>query len=328
MGSTFPVSHSVLRPSALAERVLPRYGLSDVADLSFYQRGFNDTYVAKMSDGETYYVRVYRRGWRTKDDALCELDAIEHLRRKGVPAAYPVASTAGEFLTPVDAPEGERQVAVFVEAAGERLEYGENAVDLCRTYGAAVAAMHNAWDDFTSQHDRFRLDLEHLIDQPLRLVEPMLLSRPERWEYLQRFAAAVRERIARTPALEQGFCHGDLQGWHAHMDEAGTLTFYDFDGGGVGFRAYDLAVFRWSFRFDNEELSRWEPFLEGYRARRDVADVDVEAAPLFVCARHIWHMGAHAGEAAGSGIADLHDAYYERRIGWLKELASDYAIDV
>ncbi len=40
----------------------------------------------------------------------------------------------------------------------------------------------------------------------------------------------LRERLVSLPAdrLEQGFCHGDLQGYHDHVSSEGTLTFFGF----------------------------------------------------------------------------------------------------
>lgn len=127
-------------------------------------------------------------------------------------------------------------------------------------------------------------------------------------------------------ALERGVCHGDLQGCHAKVGGEGVLTFYDFDGGGFGYRAYDLAVFRWCARLQDQETPRWEAFLSAYRAARSVSDLDLAAVPLFVRARHIWHMGVHAENASHWGYGGLNDEYYARRIEALRELESDYRI--
>jgi len=328
MIAPFPVTDSTISAQALAEHVLPEYGLEDVADLRLYQGGFNDTYVATMQDGTVYYVRAYRRSWRTREDTMCELDALNRPREKGIPAAYPITRTDGELLTEVAAPEGERYVAVFEEAEGKMLSYEGASEELCTAYGTVVAAMHNAWDDFESPHDRFRLDLEHLIDGPVKRVTPLLAHRPDDLDYLKRFTAAVRGRIVDIPKLEVGYCHGDLQGFHAHMDENGVLTFYDFDCGGFGYRAYDLAVFRWSARLDDQELPRWEAFLKVYREHRLVSDANIDAVPLFVCARHIWHMGVHAQNAPTWGYGALNDAYYNRRLEWLRALEKDYELRI
>ncbi len=330
MGRAFPVVHSMLSPEALARQVLPAYGIGDVEDVRLFQAGFNDTYRVRTKRDEAYFLRVYRRGWRTREDARCELDALDHLRRRGIPVAFPLERQDGGFLTSVEAPEGDRFAALFVEAPGTPLSYEADPVPTARKYGSAVAAMHNALEGFTSAFDRFQIDLEHLIDAPLSRVAPLLANRPDAWAYLKRFGHVVRQAIVDLPAeeLEQGFCHGDLQGYHAHVDDNGVLTFYDFDGGGFGLRAYDLAVFRWCARLEAQEELRWTAFLAAYRAVRRVSDLELEAVPLLVCARHIWHMGVHAQNAPHWGFGALDDGYFDRRIGWLRALASDYGIVV
>jgi len=330
MTAPFPAAHSILSPQALAAQVLPAFGIGAGADVRFFQGGFNDTYRVARANGSVYFLRVYRRGWRTREDALCELDVLAHLHRKGIPVAYPIAKPDGSFLHDVDALEGARFAALFALAQGRELTYAEDPASVARAYGTAVAAMHNALDDFESPHERFHVDLEHLIDRPLRFVEPILSRRAEDWDYLTPFAGAVKHAIEALPEkdLERGVCHGDLQCYHANVDENGVLTFYDFDGGGFGYRAYDLAVFRWCARLQGQEEERWTPFLSAYRAVRAVSHLDLVAVPLFVCARHIWHMGVHAENACHWGYGGLDDEYYTRRIEALRELESDYRVSL
>ena len=77
---------SILAPEALIREALPAFGLDDVSECRFYAVGFNHTYRVKTRDGCTYYLRSYRKGWRTLDDIRYELDVLNHLKRKGFPA--------------------------------------------------------------------------------------------------------------------------------------------------------------------------------------------------------------------------------------------------
>ncbi|PKO05011.1 MAG: hypothetical protein CVU41_13955 [Chloroflexi bacterium HGW-Chloroflexi-3] len=110
------------------------------------------------------------------------------------------------------------------------------------------------------------------------------------------FAGKLRQRLLELPAddLELGFTHGDLQGYHANVSPDGKLTFYDFDCGGYGFRAYDLAVFLWCCRLEDAVATRWDAFINAYREKRSIKELDIQAVPLFECARYLWHMGVHA----------------------------------
>jgi Ser/Thr protein kinase RdoA (MazF antagonist) len=93
--------------------------------------------------------------------------------------------------------------------------------------------------------------------------------------------------------LQAGFCHGDLHGGNAHRDQAQTQTFFNFDACGMGWRAYDIAVFRWSARLRRKEQERWEAFLRGYTEERSLRTLDIQAVPFFVAIRHVWLLGIH-----------------------------------
>ena len=326
MTTTFPVLASILSPQALAEEILPDFGIGAVIECKFYSAGFNHTYRVKTADDSTYYLRAYRIQWRTLADIQYELDVLNHLKRKAFPAARPVPYKDGQLFCAVHAPEGERYLALFTEAPGAEVSYCHEPERMARCYGQAVAQMHNDLDDFSSSHPRFHLDIEYFIDRSLGNIRPFLSRRPDDWDYLRRFAETLRQQILSVPvaALEQSFCHGDLQGYHANRALDGTLTFYDFDCGGFGYRAYDLAVFLWCCRLENAVAERWEPFLNGYRENRAISELDVQAVPLFVCARYLWHMGVHTQNSPDWGIDFLNDHYFDDHLKRLRQAEEDY----
>jgi Ser/Thr protein kinase RdoA (MazF antagonist) len=325
MKNNFPVIYSILSPQALVTEVLPDFNIGDIAACKFFSGGFNDTYIVQTIQGNTFFMRAYRLTWRSLADIQCELDVLNHLHGKGYPAARPLARTNGEYFFPICAPEGMRYVVLFSEAPGLEISYEKEPESMAYIYGQAVANMHNALDDFSSPHQRFHKDLDHLIDKPLRNIEPFLKQRPDDWAYLQGFAAKVRQRIVDIPAnaLKQGFCHGDLQGYHAKVSSDGTLTFFDFDCGGFGYRAYDLAVFLWCCQLQEAVETRWEPYLRGYQDVRPIRQPDLQAIPLFVCTRYLWHMGVHTQNAPDWGCGWLNDEYFDKRLKQLREVEAD-----
>jgi Ser/Thr protein kinase RdoA (MazF antagonist) len=326
MNKAFPVIASILSPDALINEVLPGFAVGVVSECKFYSGGFNHTYRITTGDGCIYYLRAYRNQWRTFDDIRYELDVLNHLKRKGYPAAKPVPYKDGQCFCAVTAPEGQRYLALFTEAPGQEITYAHEPEQVARGYGQAVARMHNALDDFLSPYSRFHLDIPHFIDQPLHNIGPFLAHRPDDWAYVQQFAGTLRERLLKLPAskLEQGFCHGDLQGYHANAAPDGTLTFFDFDCGGHGFRAYDLAVFLWCSRLEGAVAVRWDSFLRAYRETRSISDLDVQAIPLFVCARYLWHMGVHTQNSPDWGIGFLNAEYFDTHFKRLRDAEADY----
>jgi Ser/Thr protein kinase RdoA (MazF antagonist) len=143
---------------------------------------------------------------------------------------------------------------------------------------------------------------------------------------VRRFGEALRERLLALPeaGLERGFCHGDTQGYHANAAADGTLTFYDFDCGGHGYRAYDLAIFLWCCRLQDAVAARWEPFLRAYRETRPLADLDVRAVPLLACARYLWHVGVHTQNSPDWGIGFLDAEYFETHLKRLRDAEAEY----
>ncbi|PKO13210.1 MAG: hypothetical protein CVU39_20140 [Chloroflexi bacterium HGW-Chloroflexi-10] len=326
MTNPFPSIETILDPQAFIRDILPGFGLDAVVECQFFSGGFNHTYRIKTVDGTVYYLRAYRMRWRTLADIRYELDVLNHLKSKRFPAAKPVAYQDGLPFCSILAPEGTRYVALFTEAPGPEISYDTEPELVARRYGEAVARMHNALDDFSSPHPRFRMDPDYFTVRPLEFIEPFLAHRLGDWQFVLDFAHTLRQRIQALPVedLEQGFCHGDLQGYHAHVAPDGTLTFFDFDCGGHCFRAYDLGVFLWCCRLQDAVAARWEPFLTAYRATRPIRELDVQAVPLFACARYLWHMGVHSENAAEWGVGFLNDEYFERHLKNLKEAATDY----
>jgi Ser/Thr protein kinase RdoA (MazF antagonist) len=326
MSNPFPAIASILCPQALIGEVLPGFAVGEIAECRLYCGGFNHTYRVTAADGRTYYLRAYRRQWRTLADIRYELDLLNHLKRKGFPAAQPVPYKDGQYFCAVPAPEGERYLALFSEAPGREICYDHEPEAIARRYGQAVARLHNALDDFSSPHPRFHLDMAYFVERPLRFIEPFLSHRADNWATVRRVAAALREQLAALPAgeLELGACHGDLQGYHAKVAPDGGLTFFDFDCGGYGYRAYDLAVFLWCCRLEHAVAVRWESFLNAYRETRPISDLDVRAVSLFVCARYLWHMGVHTQNATDWGIDFLNDGYFDTHLKRLRDAEADY----
>jgi Ser/Thr protein kinase RdoA (MazF antagonist) len=317
--SRLAVAHAVYRPESLRRFVAGAYDLGRPDEVRLLVSGLNDSYLVRRGR-DRYVLRIYRRGWRTRADVGYELDVLVHLDRKGVPVAAPLPRRDGDLFTGLKAPEGERFAALFAYAPGAPPRWPFDA-DYSRRYGAAVAAIHAATEDFRSQHDRFRLDAEHLLETPLRTVVGHLARRPDDVAFLERLADRLRARFAdleRRPS-DRGFCHGDFHGGNVH-DDGGRLTFYDFDCCGPGWRAYDVAVFRWPLEWQRKATSRWPAFLEGYRGHRQLAEVDEAATHLFVAARELWHIWLHVGGGPkwGYGWNALDDGYLDRKIGFLR----------
>jgi Ser/Thr protein kinase RdoA (MazF antagonist) len=312
-----PVYHSVISSGAILPVLNDLYEIGAVLECLFISNGLNDTYKVKTSTSK-YILRIYKAHWRSKLDIHFEIEMLNHLYRKGIPVSAPIVRRNGEYLIELDAAEGPRYAVLFTYAEGGSSDLKES----CGLYGEQVANMHLALDDFKCSQERFALDLNHLLKQPLQSIRGSLCHRPKDMEELeslaQRLATSINEI---SSALDWGACHGDLHGGNVHFHEQ-SLTHFDFDCGGFGWRAYDISVFLWAKvrgkekeHFDNE---RWTIFLESYQKHKKLSEYDLRAIPVFVAIREIWLMGLHTGNSQIWGAGWLDDHYFDTNLQFLR----------
>jgi Ser/Thr protein kinase RdoA (MazF antagonist) len=106
---------------------------------------------------------------------------------------------------------------------------------------------------------------------------------------------------------------------NAHLADDGAVTLYDFDSGGPGWRAYDLATFLMEARKHPQADALWEAYLHGYTEQRSLGAREHEAIPLFLAARYYWSIGLTATIASEDIQAPLDDAYLDRMIAYLRQ---------
>ena len=298
------------------------YALEAVERCRFHHRGLNDTYKVECSQGDTYFLRIYRAGWRSRDAIETELAILLHLTQRKTSVSAPVRRRDGQLLTPLDCAEGSRCAVLFTGAPGNEVARDGYTDELARLYGAAVAAVHSAADGFEGPRLRAALDLGELLERPLRALTSTIAHRPEDVAYVNGLGDRLRKRVRGMTDLEFGFCHGDFHGANA-CEKNGIFTVYDFDCCGWGYRAYDLAVFPWSFAVRQSPPERIEAmgraFLTGYRQRRTLGRTDVDALIAFVAIRQIWLMGVHISIGDTFGWGWINDSYFDSQLKILRE---------
>ena len=300
--------YSVLSNHELLEKVVPLYDIENPISCEVLYEGANDSYKLK-TENDIYLMRVYSQYWRTKTDIEFEVEALYHLHTKDVKISYPIKRKDGNFITSVEAPEGTRYVIITTYANGKEIWDGDS--NDWALYGKQVAEIHNQSNDFSSDANRFELDLTLLIDEPLRKIEKFLTHRPDDWKFLLEYSKELSEIISNKDhkSLDFGFCHGDFHGGNAHKNN-GQLTFFDFDCCGNGYRAYDLAVFKWCSRLNGKEDERWKPFINSYKKNREFSENDFELIEPYISIRHIWLMGFHITHTPSIGA--FTDSYFCR----------------
>jgi Ser/Thr protein kinase RdoA (MazF antagonist) len=174
-----------------------------------------------------------------------------------------------------------------------------------------------------SAYRRYRLDLDHLLHRPVAAILALDLEAEQARRDLRTLAARLAETLGRGDgALTRTRCHGDCHGLNARIvgegPRAGEAVLFDFDDGGFGYFAYDLAVHLWAqVSFGRRRHAMWHAFEAGYRSVRPITPADEAAVPLFVPIRHIWLMGEYAGRTGEWGREVLSAAWLEREVRFL-----------
>lgn len=295
---------SIFDPAALEGWLREVYDLPNPTRCTLVSRSLNDTYRVALDNHTVAYLRIGRAGARTRAEVERELALVRTLAQAGVAVALPLARRDGSDVGEVPAPEGPRPVVLIAEAPGESVR--EITPQQSAAYGRLAAQVHNAADQVAPHHLR-ALDQDELIQRPLVAIRERMIqlhADPEEIAFLEAIAARTSARLAAIPrhAPDWGLCHGDLHPGNVRF--AGTTpTLFDFDCCGFGWRAYDLAVFQWNAWMERREPAwinaRWEAFLAGYRAVRELSDQQLAAVPCFLVARQIWLMGMDATLQSG-----------------------------
>ena len=249
---TLRITHSVFAADGLVRVLLPDYDLDNVIECRLLQHNQNDTYLVRSDRGQ-FILKIYQaRGMYTPrglSQIQYEVDLLLYLQRRGAAVVAPVVRRDGRYLGLVDAPEGTRTVVMVTYAPGEPVEPAAWDHGFSHRLGATLGTMHAAAVGFASEQPRFHLDRTYLLTRPLRLARPLFAHRPDDWAYLQALARRLAGRLAALAAggLSRGICHGDIVGkTNVHVTPAGGMTLFDFECCGPGWRAYDIAVFRWA----------------------------------------------------------------------------------
>jgi Ser/Thr protein kinase RdoA (MazF antagonist) len=328
--------YSTIDGSALHDAIASAYDFDSEFTCRLLNRGFNDVYNLRLADGRRFIARLSSRRARGETNVAYEASLLLHLKASGAHVAAPILTTAGTVGIELEAMEGRRSLVIFEFLAGD--PPGIELQDI-ETMAASLARLHILSRGYAGPPSKYVLDLDHLVHRPLQ----RLLSHASMDEILAgRLRCVVSDLIAQVDVLKpltMVACHGDCHGGNTFMtdspDGSRIASFFDFDDGGPGYIAYDLAVYLWANLLNSKEpepnaseLERWKCFIDGYRELTLLSSNDYAAIAPFVSARHLWFLGEYASRCDEWGSARLPPRWLRKQVRKLEQWATLKTPDV
>jgi Ser/Thr protein kinase RdoA (MazF antagonist) len=222
---------------------------------------------------------------------LGELDWINYLAERGIPAARAVPSLAGHLAEKIPAGDGYFTASAFEKAPGGPPSRADWESGLIVTVGRLLGKMHVATKDYhptdpATRRPAWDFDLETNAEEYLPAGE-------------ERVKAAWLALLARIRQLPQnrdnfGLIHIDVHGGNFFVDQ-GRITLFDFGDCQYGWFAYDLAMalfYVLPHRCETPaqlEFARqaYSALISGYAHENQLDPACFETIPLFLKLREI-----------------------------------------
>jgi len=332
MSQTFSheIAQSTPTGNAIAQLVSEQYALGDVQECTLLRRGFNHVYGLCFVDGQRAVARLSAERPRGAPNTNYEAALLAHLNAAGAAVANTLPTRNGDAAIKMALPEGERPLMLFEHLDGE--PPGDSLADLEAT-GRGLALLHEAGQDFDSSASLYRLELPHLLSEPLeRVLKASTMDDALRPKFAS-IAQRLEERITAMPELTRVMCHGDCHGQNNFMtdgpDGTRVASFFDFDDTGPGLLAYELTVYLWALlprkvggELDAKALECWRRYIAGYRSVRPIGSADFDAIAAFLAVRQFWAMGESAGRTAVWGTQAMPTSWLRKCVDIMVEWTS------
>lgn len=291
------VEHSFLPHEQLLEFLSSKYNYS-ISDLDLVMSGSNDTYKVMAKDLISY-LRIYKKGLRNPDEIVAELEIINYLKASKIKVAAPIRDINQRFINELSFKEGVRSLVLFESAEGGFRQMDEK---LSEALGRQVGKMHLLLDNMKPVN-RFSIRRDHLLIEPLEILDRFLLEAKDEYQFLYKIGDEVLKNVESKKELDFGLIHGDLHSRNVFFDLENSPCLFDFDCCGYGYRAYEIAVFVFNTVPPNlqDETSLFKrkhllgAFLQGYRSERFLNSDDEQLINSFVVLKHIWQIAMVAG---------------------------------
>lgn len=307
----FPVSSSILSARFLSGWIQDHYFPDDaIVFCKLLKSGINDTYSVQCTSGR-YVLRIYTYGWRTPLAIEEELKLLHMLHATQLPISVPVAHTGGQYILPVEAPEGERYAVLFTHAPGKKMQ--QFPAELHRKVGVLLAQIHQTTAGL--ELNRPDYDADTLLLQSLPQIAAYLPQHTPEMQWLQdtQHHLLALLQAAPTADLPKGIVHLDVWFDNLNITEEGQITLFDFDFCGNGWLCTDVAYYLMQLFYTERDAAectlKTEAFLEGYESIRSLSSEERAIMPTLGVSLYYFYLGTQCARFENWSSMFVNEAY-------------------
>ena len=293
----FPAQYSTLSSPALQTYLSDAYQLAADFRCRLLIRNVSDTYLLE-NDADKYIFKIYRNAHRKLEEIKAEVELLNALKADGNSVAYPIKDRYNQYIQQFKAAEGIRNGVLFSFAQG-KVVHNLNKMQLI-TLGRNTAKLHQTTSRVKLVYPRPFFNFQTTLLDPLATLEPHLKGMSDELSYLKEISRRVMKKFESfdTNSFSTGYCHYDLFPKNFHFDEAGEITFFDFDFAGHGYLINDLMSFlnHYFFHQLNNAITKeqadldFQIFLKAYQEIRPLTADELEAIPYLGICFHIFFL--------------------------------------
>lgn len=324
MKDFFPAQYSTLSSAALNKHIASFYNLQDFS-CRLLIRNVSDTYILEKG-AQKFIFKVYRDAHRKLKEIEEEVELLNILKNEGHSISYPIKDNAGNYIQQFNAIEGIRNGILFSYAEGKVFQDLDN--EQLENLGIAIAKMHQTTSNI-SLNNRQEFNFKTTLLAPLATLKIHLANLPEEYLYLEEIAAKVINKFNDfdTENFSVGICHYDFFPKNFHINQAGKITFFDFDFAGKGYLVNDLMTFLNHFFFHRlnnlittEQATKdFDLFLAAYQTIKKLTNDELEAIPYLGITFHIFFLKFFYDNYDDWSNAFLTPRYVKHRVDLIKK---------
>lgn len=328
---TFPAQYSTLSSVALKKYLIEIYQLDASTACSLLIRNVSDTYILE-NENEKFIFKIYRDAHRKFSEIEAEVELLNILKENNHPVSHPIKDLNGKQIQQFNAVEGIRNGVLFSYAEG-KVVHNLSIKDL-EKFGMELALIHNTTSSIKLKNTRKPYNFNTTLLEPLKTLRSHFAEMPDEYQYLEEISEKVITKFKQfdTDNFSFGYCHYDFFPKNFHFDEAGNITFFDFDFAGEGYLINDLMSFLNHYFFhrlnnlisEEQAIKDFETFLKAYQINRNLTADEIKAIPYLGITFHIFFLKFFYDNYDDWSNAFLTPRYVKHRVELIKKWVEMY----